>query len=115
MTTLPLSSLLNILAEELRSLAVTAEEMHHLVCHERLATDIDYVRAVQRIDHTTQLLDNLSTFVSTVGEETSEGWNVAIGSALNTVRLEDLRRRLDSDPCEGFPEDDSEGEMELFG
>ncbi|TFF22987.1 hypothetical protein E3C22_11095 [Jiella endophytica] len=115
MTTLPLSNLMHTLAEELRSLAVTAEEMHHLVCHEHLSRDSDYVRAVQRIDHTTQLLDNLSTFVAAIGEQTAEGWDVTIGPALNTVRLEELRRRLHTEASETFATGDDGGDLELFG
>ncbi|MBO0903064.1 hypothetical protein [Jiella sonneratiae] len=119
MTTLPLSSLLQILAEELRALAVTTEEMHHLVCHEHLSHDPDYIRAVQRIDHTTQVLDNLSAFVSAVGDETVDGWSITIGPALNTIRLAELKRRLhkaDIDDVAAANDDvDDDGELELFG
>ncbi|ORE94836.1 hypothetical protein [Aurantimonas sp. 22II-16-19i] len=113
MTTLPLSSLLQTLADELRALAVTAEEMHHLVCHEHLSHDPDYIRAVQRIDHTTQVLDNLSNFVSAVGEETADGWSIAIGPALSTIRLSELKRRLHKAEIEEIAANDDE--LELFG
>lgn len=115
MTTLTLSSLLQTLAEELRALAVTAEEMHHLVCHEHLSHDPAYIRAVQRIDHTTQVLDNLSNFVSAVGEETGEGWSVTIGPALNTIRLSELKHRLHKADIDGPAEADDDGDLELFG
>ena len=113
MTTLPLSSLLHTLAEELRALAVTAEEMHHLVCHEHLSHDPNYIMAVQRIDHTTQVLDNLSNFVSAVGEQTGDGWSVTIGPALNTIRLSELKRRLHKSEVEEVAANDDD--LELFG
>ncbi|MCE7027412.1 hypothetical protein [Jiella avicenniae] len=121
MTSLPISSLLQILAEELRSLAVTAEEMHHLVCHEHLSRDPSYIRAVQKIDHTTQVLDNLSNFVSAVGEETGEGWSVTIGSALDKIRLSELKQRLhkaeidDTVANDDHDDHDDHGDLELFG
>ncbi len=115
MTTLTVSSLLQTLAEELRALAVTAEEMHHLVCHEHLSKDPNYIRAVQKIDHTTQVLDNLSNFVSAVGEETGEGWSVAIGPALDSIRLSELKHRLHKAELADLPANDDDGDLELFG
>ncbi|MBP0614153.1 hypothetical protein [Jiella mangrovi] len=115
MTTLPLSSLLQTLAEELRTLAVTAEEMHNLVCHEHLSHDPAYIRAVQRIDHTTQVLDNLSNFVAAVGDETVEGWSITIGPALNTIRLAELKHRLHKIEGADTAANDDDGDLELFG
>ncbi|MBO0664343.1 hypothetical protein LQ948_17355 [Jiella sp. MQZ9-1] len=114
MTTLPLTSLLQILAEELRDLATTSEEMHELVCHDHLGRDPNYIRAVQKIDHTTQMLENLSHFVLAVGRETDEDWQITIGEALDGIRLGDLKRRLHRNEPVAEPVND-DGDLELFG
>jgi len=115
MTTHSLSDLLRSLSEELRALSGTTEEMHHLVCHDHLSQDSDYVRTVQSIDHTTQMLDNLSTFLAVIGEEASEDWQVAVGTALETVRMTELKRRLHGSCAETPDSSNDNGDLELFG
>ncbi|MEF2550853.1 hypothetical protein VQ042_05650 [Aurantimonas sp. A2-1-M11] len=111
-----LSDLFRTLSLELRELARDAEAMHDLVCPDHAQQDAAYVRAVQRIDRTQQTLCNLSTFLEAAGDELPASYEVALKSALETVRLNDLKLRLV--PSANSPHqartDDTDGEMELF-
>jgi outer membrane murein-binding lipoprotein Lpp len=111
-----LSDLFKTLSLELRELAKDAEAMHELVCPDHAQQDAAYVRAVQRIDRTQQTLCNLSTFLEAAREELPASYEVALKSALETVRLNDLKLRLvPSASFDGGPVAvESDGEMELF-
>ncbi|MEX6509003.1 hypothetical protein [Jiella sp. M17.18] len=114
-----LSDLIHSVAQELRVLADSTEDLHRVVCHDHLAHDTDYIQTVQSIDRTTQILDNLATFLAVVGQEANEEWAVALETALDTVRLSELKHRLHPNlaanaPAQIAPPTD-DGDLELFG
>ncbi|MCB8836642.1 hypothetical protein [Aurantimonas sp. VKM B-3413] len=115
----PMAALIQSVAEELRNLAGSTEDLHRLVCHDHLEHDVDYIQTVQSIDRTTQILDNLSTFLAAIGEEANEEWNVALETALGTIRLSELKRRLHpaANDAQLSANDgaDDDGDLELFG
>ncbi|WP_206453202.1 hypothetical protein [Aurantimonas marina] len=94
MTTSPLPDLLKILSDELNALAEMTEAMHDLICTDHPRQDAPYVRAVQSIDRTQQTLENLATFLAVAGDHAPAEYEVALQSALETVRLGDLKNRL---------------------
>lgn len=94
MTTSPLPDLLKIISDELNALAEMTEAMHDLICTDHPRQDAPYVRAVQSIDRTQQTLENLATFLAVAGDHAPAEYEVALQSALETVRLGDLKNRL---------------------
>ncbi|SKA37068.1 hypothetical protein [Consotaella salsifontis] len=117
MTTTPLSDLVARLADELKVLSKVTEDMHQIVCDDCAREHLhnqDFVRAVQSIDHTTQILDNLSEFLGLVAKDTPEDWSLDVGHALDTVRLAALKSRLAPNHALVVWEKDESGDVDLF-
>lgn len=116
MSITPLSSVLTRLSYELHALAEATDEFHHLAFDgdgQKGLDDANYVRATQSIDHTQQILANLSDFVACLALASPEHMKLDTAQALSLLTLSDLRLRLADAPA-ADTERQAAGEPELF-
>lgn len=59
--------------------------------------DPDYVRAMQEVDHSAQLLAGLADFLHAIAQETPADWRLDPNAAADVVRLSELSVRLAAD------------------
>ncbi|MEF2072189.1 hypothetical protein [Consotaella aegiceratis] len=117
MTITPLSDLVKTLADELKVLSKVTDDMHHIVCDDCARENLhdeNFVKAVQSIDHTTQILENLSQFLALLAHETPEDWHLDVGRPLDSVRLGALKHRLVHNHALVLYDPGSAGEVDLF-
>lgn len=116
MTTTAIAELMSSLSDELGRLAQAVERMHEVVCDEgagKSVRDVEYVQAVQSIDHTRQSLAGLSDFLLLLAEEAPREWRLELGRPLASIQLADLKRRLSPGAHPGW-QAPAGGEVELF-
>ena len=124
---MPKTSVSNVLVRlsyELHALAEATDEFHHLAFGaegNRSLDDAQFVRATQSIDHTQQILANLSDFVACIAMASPETMRIDIDQALSLITLSDLKDRLgDRAPGVTAPAqlpamaDQDAGELEFF-
>ena len=112
----PLPALLNVVGEELHHLAAAVERLHTVVelpgLREALR-DAKCHNVLQGIDHVTQNLSGLSSFLTTLASETPGEWSLDTGAACDVVLIASLSERLrrpdaerpassEGDECEFF-------------
>ncbi|MBC8131050.1 MAG: hypothetical protein H7Y08_12110 [Rhizobiaceae bacterium] len=122
MSITPLSDILSRLSYELHALADSTEEFHHLAFDEdgpragpRGLDDAAFVKAAQSIDHTQQILANLSEFVGCLAMAAPEDLTLDTHQALSLITLSDLKARLVETPEAGTePERQEAGDADIF-
>lgn len=110
------SSILARLSYELHALADATDDFHHLAFSDDVAArlnDADYIRATQSIDHTQQILANLSEFTACLAMSSPVDLTLNPTQALQLITLGDLRRRLEDAP-DAAVEVEDEGDTEFF-
>ena len=118
MSQTPVSAILARLSYELHALADATDDFHHLAFADDSAAaarlgDADYIRATQSIDHTQQILANLSEFTACLAMASPSELTLNPAQALQLITLGDLRRRLADTPEAEFERADA-GEADFF-
>lgn len=115
-STTPLSDILTRLSYELHALADSTDEFHHLAFGDESRKGLDdmaFVNAAQSIDHTQQILANLSDFVGCLAMAAPEKMTLDTSQALSLITLSDLRDRL-KDTVSEKDEDHEAGDPDIF-
>jgi hypothetical protein len=112
----PLAGVLSRMADELRSVAglVAAAEAHLDGVRRSAGIGAEVIRDFQNIDMALQTLSGLAEFMETLGHGLPETLRVDTATALNVVKLADMRRRLaEGDVAEPARQRVS-GDLDLF-
>ena len=96
-TMMPVTEILGKVAEELRQAAVLIEQTP--ICSERTRAsigieDVDYLRAMQGLDHSSQRLAGLADFLSALADRAPAHWHMDTHLASQVVTLAELAQRL---------------------
>lgn len=96
----PLADVLGRVRGELAAVAYAIDHMQAeigLLTRQTAGKDPDYIRAMQEVDHSAQLLVGLADFLDAVAKMTPAGWRLDPNSASEVVRLSELSARLAAD------------------
>jgi hypothetical protein len=112
----PLAEVLSRMADELRSVAclIASAEAHLDGVGRSAGISAEVVRDFQNIDTALQTVTGLAEFMETLGHGLSDEMRIDTATALNVVKLADMRRRLaERDVAEPVPQGSS-GDLDLF-
>ena len=93
----PVPALLNVVADELHSLAVDVERLHDIVELPGVRDSLRQAQCfdvLQGIDHITQNLMGLADFLKKVSTSVPENWGLDARAACDSVLLASLSERL---------------------
>jgi hypothetical protein len=96
-------SLADVLGRVRCELAAVAHAIDHMqseigaLTRQSAGRDPDYIRAMQEVDHSAQLLAGLADFLGAVAQMTPAGWRLDPNAASEIVRLSELSARLAAD------------------
>jgi hypothetical protein len=117
--TAPVTDILGRVAEELRQAALVIDRTP--VCTEHVKDGIggeesEYVRAMQGLDHSAQMLSGLADFLSALADRAPAHWRIDPHPASQVVTLAELASRLSFQVARARGEDDggSNGDCEFF-
>jgi hypothetical protein len=115
----PVTDILTRVAEELRTAAHRIDKTP--ICTEHVkggmgSEDSEYVRAMQGLDHSAQMLDGLADFLSALADRAPAHWRIDPHPASQVVRLAELASKLSFRAVHGEGQDaaDSNGDCEFF-
>ncbi len=95
--TAPVTDILGRVAAELRQAALVIDRTP--ICTEHVkegmsAEDSEYMRAMQGLDHSAQMLAGLADFLSALADRAPDHWRIDPHPASQVVRLAELASRL---------------------
>ena len=117
--TAAVTDILGRVAAELRQAALVIDRTP--ICTEHIkegmgADDSDYLRAMQGLDHSAQMLSGLADFLSAIADRAPDHWRIDPHPASQVVTLAELASRLSFQVAhaegEGSPE--TNGDCEFF-
>jgi hypothetical protein len=96
----PLAEVLGRVRCELAAVAQAIDHMQAEIgalTRQTAGTDPDYIRAMQEVDHSAQLLTGLADFLGAVAQMTPADWRLDPNAASEVVLLSELSARLAAD------------------
>jgi hypothetical protein len=102
-------SLADVLGRVRCELAAVAHAIDHMqseigaLTRQSAGTDPEYIRAMQEVDHSAQLLGGLADFLGVIAQMTPAGWRLDPNAASEIVRLSELSARLAADEGRSKP------------
>jgi hypothetical protein len=115
----PVTDILARVAEELRTAAhrIDKTPIRADYAKERMASeDHEYVRAMQSLDHSAQMLGGLADFLSALADRAPDHWRIDPHPASQVVRLAELATKLSFRAvlADGNDAGSSNGDCEFF-